>query len=35
MVNSITLVKHEYQYDDYTGDFLRVVKTPLFTVSLK
>jgi hypothetical protein len=34
-VNSITLVKHEYQYDDYTGDLLRVIKTPLFTVSLK
>lgn len=34
-VNSITIYKHEYQYDEYTGDFLRVLKTPLFTVRLK
>jgi hypothetical protein len=33
-VNSITIFKHEYQYDEYTGDFLRVLKTPLFIVSL-
>ena len=34
-VNSITIYKHEYQYDEYTGDFLKVLKTPLFTVQLK
>jgi hypothetical protein len=34
-VNSITILKHEYQFDEYTGDFLRVVKVPLITVSLK
>jgi hypothetical protein len=34
-VNSITIMKHEYQYDDYTGDFLKILKIPLFTVSLK
>jgi hypothetical protein len=34
-VNSITIVKHEYQFDEYTGDFLRVLKTPLITISLK
>jgi hypothetical protein len=33
-VNSITIIKHEYQYDEYTGDFLRVIKTPLFKVSM-
>ena len=33
-VNSITIFKHEYQYDEYTGDFLRVIKTPLFIVSM-
>lgn len=34
-VNSITILKHEYQFDEYTGDFLRVLKTPLITISLK
>lgn len=34
-VNNITIVKHDYQYDNYTGEFLKVVKTPLFKVSLK
>jgi hypothetical protein len=34
-INSITVIKHEYQYDEYTGDFLRTLKTPLFVISLK
>jgi len=34
-VNSIKIQRHEYQFDEYTGDFLRVVKTPLITISLK
>ncbi len=34
-VNSITIFRHEYQFDEYTGDLLRVLKTPLITVSLK
>ncbi len=34
-VNSITILKHVYQFDDYTGDFLRILKIPLMTVSLK
>lgn len=34
-VNSITLIKHLYQYDEYTGDLLRILKIPLFKVSLK
>jgi hypothetical protein len=34
-VNSITILKHQYQFDEYTGDFLRVVKTPLLKIFLK
>ncbi len=31
-VNSITIVRHDIQYDDYTGEFLRLKKTPVITV---
>lgn len=31
-VNSITIHKFDHQYDDYTGDYLRVTKTPVITV---
>jgi hypothetical protein len=34
-VNCITILKHQYQFDEYTGDFLRLVKTPMLKVSLK
>jgi len=31
-VNSITIVKHDKQHDEYTGDYLRLIKTPVITV---
>lgn len=31
-VNSMTIIKHEIQYDDYTGDFLRLKKTPVIAI---
>ena len=31
-INSITLFRFDYQYDDYTGDFLGVAKTPVITI---
>jgi hypothetical protein len=34
-INSITIRKHDYQFDEYTGDFLRVVKIPFITISSK
>lgn len=34
-VNSITILKHDYQFDEYTGDFLRVVKSPIIIVRQK
>lgn len=34
-VNSVILVRHEYLYDEYTGDLLKIRKTPLFSISLK
>ncbi|KPK81261.1 MAG: hypothetical protein AMS27_15615 [Bacteroides sp. SM23_62_1] len=32
IINSITIVRTDYQYDDYTGDFMRAIKTPVLTV---
>lgn len=31
-INSITIFRYDHQYDDYTGDYLRVFKSPVFTV---
>jgi hypothetical protein len=31
-INSITILKSDHQYDDYTGDYLREIKTPVITI---